>query len=148
MVNFNPPTKDDGQNNKLVYFVTFTFDILSISAVGDFPHNKQIFFKALVTPMREAMVELKPQVNVLIEKVKVIQRDQLIEHGLNGKQLDFKFAVVKRHFNRFVKSGGARLLKNLLQVLDTTLDSIIVAAGVGGALKEFKEAVANSTLIE
>lgn len=150
MIHFEPPAKDEPNNGRLVYFIQFTVSFLkeTVYEQDESSNHRRLIVKSLITPMKEAFIELQPQVEILISRVREISPEMVASHGLSGKQLDFKFAVVKRHYRRFLRSRSARLLRNILNVIDTSLGSIIEAVGVGAALKEFKEAVADATLEE
>ena len=86
-----------------------------------------------------------------LESKETILKDRnikLYDHGLYGRQLDFKFAVIN-HFSRlfFEAASNTRepskrvngILKKLLETIDKLLRSIFDAIGAGGAIGEFKD---------
>jgi hypothetical protein len=75
-----------------------------------------------------------------------ISGDVLYMHGLEGRPLRFKFAVLNSIGNRWGKLGGRPSIrewfKKIVEAIDAILDSLIDAAGgAGGIIKEFKDAL-------
>ena len=68
--------------------------------------------------------------------------DRLRSHGLYGNQLRFKWRVVAHWLARW-RDGG--LLRDFIDVVDDLLESILSAAGAGGAIKEIKDFIGSST---
>lgn len=64
--------------------------------------------------------------------------------GLYGAQLRLKLAVVGYWRRKWNASVSTRILKKLLDAIDTVLDSLIAATGLGEALKELKDILGNS----
>jgi hypothetical protein len=96
--------------------------------------------------MREAFGELDVHFKRLHVAIPETSEEQIFDHGLRGRQLSFKLQVVSFFADRFKQRGGPGLFRRLLDTLEGLLDSIIDAAGVGGAVKEYKDFVRNSTL--
>ena len=69
--------------------------------------------------------------------------EPIVQHGLYGRQLCLKMTVVHRRLTQWF--AGVAHLRHLLKVVDDLLDSILAAIGAGGAIKEFKKAVEEST---
>ena len=86
-------------------------------------------------------------VPALIAAVDGIPEAALLSHGLTGRPLRFKFGVldfVARLWGRVRPQLSARdWFKKIVDAIDAILDSLIDAAGgVGGIIKEFKDALA------
>ena len=86
-------------------------------------------------------------VPALIGAVDDIPQAALLSHGLSGRPLRFKFRVldfIARHWGHVRQQLSARdWFKKIIDAIDAILDSLIDAAsGVGGIIKEFKDALA------
>lgn len=95
--------------------------------------------------------DIIPSANALIEHIPELDETQIERHGLSGQPLAFKFAVIGTISRQWENVRDAlRLpewLKRLIDAIDVVLKSIIDAAtitmpGIGGALVEFKDAIA------
>ena len=87
----------------------------------------------------------------LVSAIEEIEDSTLLEHGLTGNALRFKFQVIDHIASRWgdvwnrspLSPFGIRgWLKQMFDAIDALLDSIIQAArGIGGLLKEFKDSL-------
>ena len=107
--------------------------------------GQPIFHEELLAPMREVIGELDWHFNKLLVAISETPDDRIHEHALQGPQLSFKLRVVRFFADRFAETSGPSQLRKLLDTLEGLLDSIIDAAGTGGAIKEYKDFVRNST---
>ena len=89
--------------------------------------------------------ELIHAAKVLRAAIAEIPEQKLREHGLIGIAALFKYSVmvtVSRGWGKmrkhFTVRGGFR---KVVEAVDAHLDSLIEAAGVGGVIKEFKDAL-------
>lgn len=83
---------------------------------------------------------------ILQDSIPSIHPVAVVHHGLSGRPLRFKLKVVDSISNGWDRARGQGTvrgwLKRLLDAIDAILDSIIDAAGgVGGLVKEFKDAI-------
>ncbi len=149
MLDFGAEAKRRNDRQRLVQFLKAVHEILDrLVKTGKDPTGKPLFVPELQELMDAAWTEVVP---VFWDTEKAIQdasEERLGGHGLFGKQLDFKLRVVDWLSGRFQALGGAKLLKRLLQAIENLLDSIIDAAGTGGAIKEIKEAIKSSVMDE
>lgn len=86
-----------------------------------------------------------PAANELSAAIGEIPERKLIRHGLVGHSARFKFNVIasvssawNRMRGQFTVRAG---FKRVVEAIDGPLGSLVDAAGVGGAIKEFKDAV-------
>lgn len=125
---------------RLVSFVPFVRDLLAEVVEGRLVHEN------LRSPLRGAWREIEQRGD--FPKLEAAAREapsgKIIDHGLSGGQLELKRRVIERWWERYTQRPIARLLRRLLDAIDNLLDSLIEAVGVGGAIKEFKQAVANA----
>lgn len=87
----------------------------------------------------------QPHVHDLLVTIERASNATLEAHGLTGDQLRFKLANVQARERRFRLFPSFRPLRRLIATIDTLLDSIIEVLGVGGALKELKDAAFDAT---
>lgn len=78
------------------------------------------------------------------ETARNIRRDRAIWAGLYGAQLRLKLAVVSYWRRKWNLNFSTKILKKLLDAIDTVLDSLIAATGLDEALKELKDILGNS----
>ena len=112
---------------------------------GHDPNGEPLFIEELLGPMRLGFEETMPDFDMLIGRAAEIPEEKIREHGLFGSPLRFKFSVVNHWVSQFKSLGGGGLFRRALVTIEGVLDSIIDAAGTGGAIKEIKEAIRNST---
>jgi hypothetical protein len=103
------------------------------------------FLSDLVPLMHETWHEEMPgEFAGLRDRIPRIAEEELDRHGFRGRQLRFKLGVVRARVREFVAGGVGEALSRLLDSIDSVLDSLLGAAGVGTAIKEFKEALKNA----
>jgi hypothetical protein len=139
---------DFGQTDRdlLISFLKAVYELLeqAVRTTRD-PLGGELFVEELIGPMRAAFPELGDHFGRMDAAIRALPDERMIEHGLTGQQLRFKLAAVSYRERIYGQIGRIFRFKGLLDTLEGLLDSIIDAAGVGGAIKEFKEAVRNST---
>jgi hypothetical protein len=90
--------------------------------------------------------DVSPGVALLDHAIVAIPETQLRLHGLRGAALKFKLTVIEtiaQGWERIKDQFSARdWFKKMCDAIDALLDSLIQAAGVGGVIKEFKDALA------
>jgi hypothetical protein len=79
----------------------------------------------------------------LESRIRNLTKDQLREHGLYGRQVAFKLAVIRFFYGRYLLIGKG-ILKKPLGVIDDVLKSILDAVGDGGAISEIKDFIKDS----
>lgn len=77
-------------------------------------------------------------------KIRALSDQQLDNAGLRGAQASVKLSLFQRFRNLFTGNRVKDRLRKLLDAIDTLLESLIEAAGLGHALKEIKEAIKNA----
>jgi len=145
MPDFGAEPRGRSPTDRLGQFLKGTSEVLdSLVRKGKDPLGRSIFVPELLKPMQDAWSELGPAFSVATKAVTKVSAERLIEHGLDGKQLDFKLRVVDWISGQFHRLGGAKLLNRLLDAIENLLDSIIDVSGAGGAIREFKEGMKSS----
>ena len=143
-----PSVNDFGQTdrNLLISFLNAVYELLAqaVETTRD-PLGGELFVEELIGPMQAAFPELREYFGRVEAAVRELPNVRMIEHGLTGPQLRFKLAGVSYRDGIYRQLGRIFHFKGLLDTLEALLDSILDAAGIGGAIKEFKEAVRNST---
>src|SRR5690606_8929940 len=98
--------------------------------------------------LEEARATFEGDIRIAIDELRAevgsVPQEKLLSHGLLGRPLRFKFRVLDRVTRQWRSLGNQlnKWLEWVLATIDVILDSLIDAAGgVGGALKEFKEAL-------
>jgi hypothetical protein len=112
---------------------------------GRDPKGNPLFYEELLPLLRDGWGGLDGHVERLKAAVDRIPDDRIEDHALDGAEFLMKIRVVRFFADRFQALGGIGPFRRLLETLEGLLDSIIDAAGTGGAIKEFKEFVRNST---
>lgn len=97
--------------------------------------------------METFRADVIPGIETLRRKVPEIQPERLVQHGLLGRPLQFKLRVldsIGRQWDKVREQFSVReWLKRIFDAIDAILDCVIDAAGgVGGLVKEFKDALA------
>jgi hypothetical protein len=90
--------------------------------------------------------DVREAASVLKQSIPVIPAIQSHIHGLSGRALRFKLAVIDAVTNKWqshrVNINPREWLKRAIDAIDALLDSLIAAAGgAGGLIKEFKDAL-------
>ena len=92
--------------------------------------------------MKAAFEEVKGSFDNLAVQAANIQLTNIQSHGLGGAQLDFKLRTVEFWADRVRHPNiGSRWIRRLLDAIDTLLDSILDAVGIGSSIKEIKDAI-------
>ena len=147
--NSHDDEQDVGHVELLQIFLNGLYELLhDVIEKGTDYQGQPIFHEEFLVPMREAFEELGYHFRRLHGAIPETPEERILDHALDGRQLSFKLRVVRFYADRFRAIGGAGLFRKLLETLEGLLDSIIDAAGTGGAIKEFKEFVKNSTTEE
>jgi hypothetical protein len=147
MVDF-PFPEDVGEDPReaLADFVVAVRDFLAEFVFSNQdPRGEPLFVEELLAPMRLGFEETMQDFDRLTGRAIEIPEERIREHGLFGSPLRFKFSAVKYRVSQFRSLGGGGLFRWVLDTIEGILDSIIDAAGTGGAIKEIKEAIRNST---
>jgi hypothetical protein len=100
--------------------------------------SETLFFPSLLEPLRKAWKEARSQFELLALKISELSAERIFDHGLFGDQLAFKFEAVNFLHGRY-KQMGKRVLRKLLEAIDTLLGSIIEACMIAKGAKEIKE---------
>ena len=147
----------DAEN--LSHFVLWTHEVLRQIVHGETDFNA--IPQELADPMRAAWEDVSPLFPGLASDAAEIHPDLAERHGLHGSQLHFKLATVRYwtgRVNRTGRANNARIsrkirrrrrnrgkwrefLGRLLIAIDTLLDSILKALGMGSSVKEVKDAI-------
>jgi hypothetical protein len=133
--------------NELGQFLLNTQNFLAFSLeAGEFAFmwEGQPALRALANEtFREDVI---PTIERLIGRLPEIPQVQLNQHGLVERALRFKLLALDSIANQFESLRGQfsvrEWLKRVFDAIDAILDSLIQAAGgVGGLVKEFKDAL-------
>jgi hypothetical protein len=125
----------------VVKFLKFVVDDPEFAFLWkDNPELRQMAETVVSTDVPDAGVALR-------DAIPGISAERLGKHGLRGRPLRFKFnviAAVARKWNDVKGQFSIReWFKRMVDAIDAVLDSLIdAAAGVGGLIKEFKDALA------
>lgn len=136
----------DGQDDpsKRSHFAGWVLGALNSLAEEEY---RELFVDDLYDSMAAAWADAGAQFDWLPAAVAELRPDQVANHGLGGDQLSFKLATVRYWATRFLEAPLAlrsRLLRRLLDAIDTLLESLLDALGVGSSLKEMKDAIRDS----
>ena len=112
---------------------------------GKDPTGAPLFEEALLDLMRPAFKETMPAFDALLGRTTELSDESIGKHALSGDSLRFKFSVVNHRVAEFRQRPNVGRFRWVLDTIEGVLDSIIDAAGTGGAVKELKEAIRNST---
>lgn len=66
---------------------------------------------------------------------------RLINAGLAGNQLELKYGGFRTAYRRFIRRGGLKLLKDLLDWANVVLPSLTSVINISEPLKELKDAI-------
>ncbi len=137
---------DQSDRNLLISFLRAVYELLarSVDRTKD-PLENELFVEELIGPMNAAFSEIGDHFARVERAIGELPDVRMTEHGLTGQQLRFKLAAVRYRERIYERLGSVLRFKGLLDTLEGLLDSILDAVGAGGAIKEFKEAVRNST---
>ncbi len=120
----------------------FLARVLAESDFGFLWESDQSLLNLAKDAFRESVEQAGAQLRDVIWKV---TPEAVRAHGLSGAALKFKLnvvAAITRRWNQVKGTLGVRgWFKQMVDAIDALLDSLVAAAGVGGALKEFKDAL-------
>jgi hypothetical protein len=98
-------------------------------------------------PMAKATfaADVRPAAEVLKAAIPGIPQQSLADHGLIGDAMHFKLMVMDAIGRKWTRvSGGFGIrdwFRRIVEAIDAALQSLVSAAGVGGLLVEFKDAL-------
>lgn len=118
--------------------------LLGVVSEGRDAKGAELFFPELLPHLRDGAGNLPVHIDRLKSAVDDIPADRIEDHALDGPEFLMKIRIVRFFADRFGQYGGIIPFRRLLDTLESLLDSIIDAAGTGGAIKEYKEFVRNS----
>jgi hypothetical protein len=112
------------------------------------PQGRPLFLESLRDDMRAAWNEAQPHFAAAIARVNnavfsLSANNPFYEHGLYGRQLRFKLAVIAA-FNQQYLAIGKGILRKLIDIIDDLLKCILDAIGAGGAISEIKDFIKDS----
>lgn len=103
-----------------------------------------LFFKELHPILKKTWEVVEPYFVLVVNESRNVTKEQLVHHGLIGIQLDLKIEIFDFMKHKYKILGSKSVLRRLFDAIDTLLESILAAIGVGGAISEFKDSVKNS----
>ena len=145
-VEFPTFTGDSDPRETLVRFLQAVHDFLNeIVESNHDPRGLRLFFEELLGPMRQAWQEVEDghHFQQVEDRIRELPEAKLRDHGLYGRQLTFKLAVIRFFHQRYL-SYGKGILRRLLDIIDDLLKSILDAIGGGGAISEIKDFIKDS----
>lgn len=105
---------------------------------SDYPELRDLALAAYETDILASANELHAAIDEIPE-------EQLTRHGLIGNSARYKFNVIaalSRGWNRLAGRFSVRAgFRRVIEAVDVPLGSLVDAAGAGGAIKEFKDAL-------
>jgi hypothetical protein len=132
---------------KLQDFIELTHSLIHHLVYEGFDVNgRPFFFEDLIIEIREAGDEFEKdfEVDQALKQIQETAPQKLQKSGLYGKQLHLKLSVVKKWKERFSRRRVKRILLELLDAVDTVLDSLLAVTGIDQALKEIKDILRNA----
>jgi hypothetical protein len=140
-------TFTDDDREQLVQFLKTTLVLIRSLAI----EHLNIFVQDLRPAITAAWSEFEADFNQPQAEatIRAIRPDRAIWAGLYGAQLKLKLAVVQHWRQGWEQERanfgfGSKILKKLIDAIDTVLGSIIAATGLDEALKELKDILSNS----
>lgn len=131
-----------GDRARLAEFLRNTQQFISNTVeTGTDPNGNYLFYDELRPVMRAAWEEVREHFDRAYGALQEVSDNRLWLHGLTGSQLGFKLGVVNWIGQRYARLDGKSLFRKLIDAIDTLLESILDALGVGGAISEFKDAM-------
>ena len=134
----------DNDRRQLLGFLESVQGLLNeIATTGRF-RGELVVPLALHGLMRAAWQEVTPMFGEVRRRLMEAPIERFPEFGLSGNQLAFKLAVIERYQANFGKVPTAKFLQDLLEPIDTLLDSILDFVPGGHGISEFKKSVKDS----
>ena len=134
-----PNFLDGSDAEKRAAFITWVERVLTQIVTHPEEWNIPLQLRA---PMTAAFNQVRPLFEDLAPFAADIGLRGVEEHGLGGDQLEFKLRTVEFWANRVNQANfGTGLIRRLLDAIDTLLDSILDALGIGGSIQEIKDAI-------
>jgi hypothetical protein len=140
-------TFSDDDRDQLVQFLKTTLALIRSLATD----HLNLFAQDLRQAITAAWSEFETDFNLPDAEatIRAIRQDRAIWAGLYGAQLKLKLAVIQHwqqewERNRTGFGFGRKILKKLIDAIDTVLGSLIAATGLDEALKELKDILSNS----
>jgi hypothetical protein len=94
---------------------------------------------------QEAFADVRQSASELRQAIPEINELVLVQHGLIGAPARFKYNVMNRLARRWARIRPwftvRSSFRRVFEAVDAHLDSLVDAAGVGGLVKEFKDAI-------
>jgi hypothetical protein len=136
--------------DELILFVDGTMEFLNFVLTEDAfdflwkedPELRDLATETFQRDLSEGSYYLKQAIGDIPDR-------SLMDHGLIGRPMHFKLRVIdsisRNWENRFSgQFSVSEWLKKIIDAIDAALDSLVEAAGgVGGLIKEFKDALAS-----
>jgi len=166
----------EGDRGRILHFASELQSF--ISELIDEDRGENIYFVAeLYRPMAAAWKLSGQHFQDLYLRIENVGDDELFKHGLRGRELEFKLAVINYLWSKFadlkelppeegikripwlfwypsvaIKASFSNylrwLLKRLLEAIDKLLTSVLDAVGASGAVAEFKDFMESSIDID
>ena len=129
----------------LIKFLQQLRDFLDeiVTTDADSLGSQGLFLHPLLEDMRAAWTEARPNFDGAIDRLSNLDLDRLRQHGLYGRQLRFKLAVIRFFYSRYLGVGRG-ILRKLIDIIDDLLKSLLDAMGTGGAISEIKDFIKDS----
>lgn len=120
-------------------YLTDLIEFLRLVANRDERVWRPPFQPVLIAPMRSAIGALPRHADVVGAAIGNLSEEALVRHGLSGRELVFKFAVINDAYRAGTLGWSFLRWRRLIEALDVLLESILSATGAGTALSEIKD---------
>jgi hypothetical protein len=137
-VTFSEFSGQGDPRNTLINFVEEVRKFLD-----DLVQQQSLFRQSLRSDMQAAWQEVEPLFSEIRTRIANLSDADIRNHGLGGRQLRFKLAVIRFFYEQYQRVGTI-ILKKLIDIIDTLLKSILEAIGGGGAIAEIKDFIKDS----
>lgn len=130
-----PPMREDDKT-KIRLFLEDVQDFLARLV-----KHRAAFIDALYDDVVQAWGAASMRFGQAIAKVSQISESKLEQSGLTGPELKLKLRNVEHSFGQVLLQAGGPALLKLFDTIDSLLQSVADALGVGTALQEIKDAI-------